>query len=104
MSIRAQVVNLLEDLKAELGLTLILVAHDLAAVARDDARCFGQTVLFAFEDEIDARAAVPRRAHDFEEGIKHVGGRDNADELSVIENRQAADLPFQHNLRRLLQG
>jgi peptide/nickel transport system ATP-binding protein len=32
VSIRAQVINLLEDLKARLGLTLILVAHDLAVI------------------------------------------------------------------------
>lgn len=32
VSIRAQIINLLEDLKSELGLTLILVSHDLAVV------------------------------------------------------------------------
>jgi oligopeptide/dipeptide ABC transporter ATP-binding protein len=32
VSIRAQILNLLEDLKAELGLTLILVSHDLSVV------------------------------------------------------------------------
>lgn len=32
VSIQAQIVNLLEDLKSELGLTLIIIAHDLAVI------------------------------------------------------------------------
>ncbi|MBN9263757.1 MAG: ABC transporter ATP-binding protein [Hyphomicrobium sp.] len=38
VSIRAQVITLLEDLKAELGLTLILVAHDLAVIRHTSDR------------------------------------------------------------------
>jgi len=32
VSVQAQIVNLLEDLKAEFGLTLVLIAHDLAVI------------------------------------------------------------------------
>lgn len=32
VSIQAQVINLLEELKAELGLTLVIIAHDLAVI------------------------------------------------------------------------
>jgi oligopeptide/dipeptide ABC transporter ATP-binding protein len=38
VSIRAQVINLLEDLKGEFGLTLILVAHDLAVIRHTSDR------------------------------------------------------------------
>jgi peptide/nickel transport system ATP-binding protein len=38
VSIRAQVINLLEDLKAEFGLTIILVAHDLAVIRHTSDR------------------------------------------------------------------
>jgi oligopeptide/dipeptide ABC transporter ATP-binding protein len=38
VSIRAQVINLLEDLKSDLGLTLILVAHDLAVIRHTSDR------------------------------------------------------------------
>ena len=32
VSIRAQILNLLEDMKARFGLTLLFIAHDLAVV------------------------------------------------------------------------
>ena len=38
VSVRAQVINLLEDLKAEFGLTIVLVAHDLAVIRHTSDR------------------------------------------------------------------
>jgi oligopeptide/dipeptide ABC transporter ATP-binding protein len=38
VSIRAQILNLLEDLKQELGLTLVLVSHDLSVVRHTSDR------------------------------------------------------------------
>jgi peptide/nickel transport system ATP-binding protein len=64
VSIRAQVINLLEDLKAELGLTLILVAHDLAVIRHTSDRIavmyLGEIVELA---ERDALFETPRHPY-----------------------------------------
>ncbi len=64
VSIRAQVVNLLEDLKSELGLTLILVAHDLAVIRHTSDRIavmyLGEIVELA---ERDALFETPRHPY-----------------------------------------
>ena len=56
VSIRAQVINLLEDLKSELGLTLILVAHDLAVIRHTSDRIavmyLGEIVELAGRDSL----------------------------------------------------
>ncbi|WP_088347110.1 MULTISPECIES: oligopeptide/dipeptide ABC transporter ATP-binding protein [Rhodomicrobium] len=56
VSIRAQVINLLEDLKAQLGLTLILVAHDLAVIRHTSDRIavmyLGEIVEIADRDSL----------------------------------------------------
>jgi peptide/nickel transport system ATP-binding protein len=64
VSIRAQVINLLEDLKAELGLTLIIVAHDLAVIRHTSDRVavmyLGEIVELA---ERDALFEAPRHPY-----------------------------------------
>ena len=56
VSIRAQVINLLNDLKEELGLTLIFIAHDLSVVKyfcdRIGVMYFGKMVEQASSDEL----------------------------------------------------
>ena len=56
VSIRAQIINLLEDLKAELGLTLALVAHDLALIRHTSDRVavmyLGEIVELASRDAL----------------------------------------------------
>ena len=64
VSIRAQVINLLEDLKAELALTLVLVAHDLAVIRHTSDRVavmyLGEIVELA---ECDALFETPRHPY-----------------------------------------
>jgi len=55
VSIRAQILNLLEDMKARFGLTLLFIAHDLAVVKAVSDRV--ATVLEGDEDAIRARFA-----------------------------------------------
>ena len=56
VSIRAQVINLLNDLKEELGLTMIFIAHDLSVVKyfcdRIAVMHFGKIVELADSDEL----------------------------------------------------
>ena len=56
VSIRAQVINLLNDLKDEMGLTLIFIAHDLSVVKyfcdRIAVMYFGKLVELATSDEL----------------------------------------------------
>ena len=56
VSIRAQIINLLNDLKEELGLTIIFIAHDLSVVKyfcdRIAVMYFGKIVELANSDEL----------------------------------------------------
>ncbi|HEX7932999.1 MAG TPA: oligopeptide/dipeptide ABC transporter ATP-binding protein [Paraburkholderia sp.] len=56
VSVQAQVINLLESLKAELGLTLVMVAHDLAVIRHMSDRVavmyLGEIVELAHVDEL----------------------------------------------------
>ena len=63
VSVQAQVLNLLEDLKAKYGLTLMFIAHDLAVVKNVSDRVavmyLGKLCEVAPSDDLYARAAHP---------------------------------------------
>jgi len=63
VSIQAQVINLLEKLQAELGLSYIFIAHDLSVVRhicdRVAVMYLGRIVELGTEDEIYSRATHP---------------------------------------------
>ena len=66
VSVQAQILNLLEDLKAEYGLTLVFIAHDLAVVKNVSDRVavmyLGKLCEVAGPDELYANAAHPYTA------------------------------------------
>ena len=63
VSIQAQIINLLEDLKRELGLTLIVIAHDLAVIRHMSDRVavmyLGEVVELAPTDALYAQPLHP---------------------------------------------
>ena len=66
VSVQAQILNLLEDLKVEYGLTLVFIAHDLAVVKNVSDRVavmyLGKLCEVAGPDELYANAAHPYTA------------------------------------------
>jgi oligopeptide transport system ATP-binding protein len=68
VSIRAQILNLLRDLQAELGLSYLFIAHDLAAVAH-----MSHTIVVMYLGKIvesgDARTLALRPKHPYTEAL-----------------------------------
>ena len=63
VSIRAQIINLLNELKEEMGLTLIFIAHDLSVVKyfcdRSAVMYYGEIVELATSDELFKHSLHP---------------------------------------------
>ncbi len=63
VSVQAQILNMLEDLKAQYGLTLVFIAHDLAVVKNISDRVavmyLGKMCEISESDELYARPAHP---------------------------------------------
>ena len=107
VSIQAQVVNILEDLKDEFGLTLIIIAHDLAVIRHMADRVavmyLGQMVEIGRGRAISSahrsipipRRCWPRfRCRDVGARKAHAPGRGR----SAEPDRAAAGLPLPHPL------
>lgn len=86
VSIRAQVINLLTDLREELGLTILFIAHDLSVVRffcdRIAVMYYGKIVELAPSQELFAHpmhaytrsllSAIPQPDPDYEKGRKRI--------------------------------
>ncbi len=115
VSVQAQVLNLLEDLKAKHGLTLIFIAHDLAVVKNISDRVavmyLGKICEVAPSDELYRCPGAPLHAcvAELDSGSRpHAGGRQDVDRgRTSLTGAAAAGLQIPHSLpcgeRRLSQ-
>lgn len=68
VTVQAQVLELLQDLRERLGLTVLLITHDLALVAEN---CERLAVMYAGQvvEEGDVRSVFRRPAHPYTQGL-----------------------------------
>jgi peptide/nickel transport system ATP-binding protein len=93
VSVQAQVLNLLEDLKARYGLTLMFISHDLAVVKNISDRVavmyLGRLCEVAEVDELFNRPAHPYTSR----LLKSVPGRAVATGSPQVEGRLEGEVP-----------
>ena len=106
VSIRAQILNLLEEMKARFGLTLLFIAHDLAVVKAVSDRVavmyLGRLCEVGPSEQLFAQpgASLYRAADRGDPGARsgRAAGRDRAGRRAAIADRAALGLPFPHPL------
>ena len=106
VSIRAQILNLLEEMKARFGLTLLFIAHDLAVVKAVSDRVavmyLGRLCEVGPSEQLFAQpgASLYRAADRGDPGARsgRAPGRKRAGRRAAVADRAAIRLPFPHPL------
>ena len=106
VSIRAQILNLLEEMKARYGLTLLFIAHDLAVVKAVSDRVavmyLGRLCEVGPSEQLfaSAGASLYRAADRGDPGAGPgcASGRSRGGRRAAVADRAALRLPFPHPL------